>query len=92
MDFFLEKCATKANKNDRKDDDSNKQLFLEDLDDDIMAVITTTTPLSAKDSMKLADRLIEVSSSDIEDAKGCSRKGWNRWRERIGYWRRSCCS
>ena len=49
MDFFLEKCATKANTNDRKDDDSNKQLFLEDLDDDIMAVITTTTPLSAKD-------------------------------------------
>ena len=65
MDFFLEKCATKANKNDRKDDDSNKQLFLEDLDDDIMAVITTTTPLSAKDSMKLADRLIEVSSETI---------------------------
>ena len=65
MDFFLEKCATKANKNNRKDDDSNTQLFLEDLDDDIMAVITTTTPLSAKDSMKLADRLIEVSSETI---------------------------
>ena len=65
MDFFLEKCATKANTNDRKDDDSSKQLFLEDLDDDIMAVITTTTPLSAKDSMKLADRLIEVSSETI---------------------------
>jgi len=63
MDFFLEKCAAKAN-NDRKDDDSSKQ-FLEDLDDDIMAVITTTTPLSAKDSMKLADRLIEVSSETI---------------------------
>ena len=64
MDFFLEKCATKANTNNRKDDDSSKQ-FLEDLDDDIMAVITTTTPLSAKDSMKLADRLIEVSSETI---------------------------
>ena len=70
MDFFLEKCATKANKNDRKDDDSNKQLFLEDLDDDIMAIITTTTPLSAKDSMKLADELIEVSSEAIETRKG----------------------
>ena len=30
-----------------------------------MAVITTTTPLSAKDLMKLADRLIEVSSETI---------------------------
>jgi succinate dehydrogenase flavin-adding protein (antitoxin of CptAB toxin-antitoxin module) len=69
MDFFLEKCATKANTNNRKDDDSSTQ-FLEDLDDDIMAVITTTTPLSAKDSMKLADRLIEVSSETISRTDG----------------------
>jgi hypothetical protein len=70
MDFFLEKCAKPAasaaaatTMSGRRDD--SKQ-FLDTLDDEIMAVISTTTPLSAKDSMKLADRLIDLSSETIE--------------------------
>ena len=69
MDFFLEKCAAKpaasatTTMGGRRDD--SKQ-FLDTLDDEIMAVISTTTPLSAKDSMKLADRLIDLSSETIE--------------------------
>ena len=72
MDFFLEKCAKNPKKGTgtpfggrTTTTDAASREFLETLDDDIMTAIATTTPLSAKDSMKLADRLIEVSQETI---------------------------
>ena len=66
MDFFsLEKCAKKPGERRTTTTDAASREFLETLDDDIMTAIATTTPLSAKDSMKLADRLIEVSQETM---------------------------
>ncbi len=65
MDFFLEKCAKNPGERRTTTTDAASREFLETLDDDIMTAIATTTPLSAKDSMKLADRLIEVSQETI---------------------------
>ena len=63
--FFLEKCAKKPGERRTTTTDAASREFLETLDDDIMTAIATTTPLSAKDSMKLADRLIEVSQETM---------------------------